>query len=258
VGSNPLSAVDPTGLLAEAGGGGDDSGGGAGGAFVAFFVFIGDEIASAFGGGPSLSLPTFSTTVFALNPIQMVPSSDSSTLVAFGGVPRVYNLGLLFFAQATAKSSSKATKPPCAVSPRDKHYLDLYYNPVSQAAENYNVSPALVLGLGIESGFASVGTYLATGDAFGMTGGSTTNMTKSASPTQNVNQFFGSYGNQIRGAANNVQVFLNGLEGKNPLGQPVKGWKAFNSAHAATWWPMAKSGIAQMQREIPIYLSNCK
>jgi hypothetical protein len=90
-----------------------------------------------------------------------------------------------------------------------------------------------------------------------MTGGSTKNMTKAASPTQNVNQFFSNYGNQVRGAGGNAQVFLNGLQGKNSSGQPVKGWRVFNTEHAATWWPMAVSGIRQMQRDIPNYTGSC-
>jgi RHS repeat-associated protein len=86
VGSNPLSAVDPTGLLAEAGGGGDDSGGGAGGAIVAFFVFIGDAIAGLFESGPSLSVPAYSGTQLVPDPTETVPSADSSTLAAFGAL----------------------------------------------------------------------------------------------------------------------------------------------------------------------------
>lgn len=82
-------------------------------------------------------------------------------------------------------------------------------------------------------------------------------MTTASSPTQNVNQFFTNYGNQVKGAGSNVQIFLSGLQGKNQLGQPVKGWKIFNSKHASTWLPMAQSGIRQMQREIPIYNSGC-
>ena len=168
--------------------------------------------------------------------------------------PTMYNPSMPeFFAQATTTPSANQ----CTLSPRDTRYLNLYYRPVSQSAPKYQVSPALVLGLGIESGFASQGTYLRTGDAFGMTGGSTSNMTTASSPTQNVNQFFTNYGNQVKGAGSNVQIFLSGLQGKNQLGQPVKGWKIFNSKHASTWLPMAQSGIRQMQREIPIYNSGC-
>lgn len=68
-------------------------------------------------------------------------------------------------AQRTAKSE------PSALSGRDKAYLDKYYEPVVHSAKKYNVDPALVLGLGFESGFASAGTYLRRGDAFGLTGG---------------------------------------------------------------------------------------
>jgi hypothetical protein len=58
-------------------------------------------------------------------------------------------------------------------------------------------------------------------------------------------------------AGGNVQTFLNGLQGKNPLGVPVKGWKVFNKKFEATWLPMAASGIRQMQREVPIYNASC-
>ncbi|MGA8220212.1 MAG: hypothetical protein WB780_01065 [Candidatus Acidiferrales bacterium] len=88
---------------------------------------------------------------------------------------------------------------PRPVSARDKAYLDKYYDAVAALAKVYNVDPALVLGVGIESGFASQGTYLRTGDAFGMTGGNTKHMTTATSPEENVQQFFHSYGDQIRG-----------------------------------------------------------
>jgi hypothetical protein len=68
------------------------------------------------------------------------------------------------------------------LSARDKSYLDKYYDPVRVMAKRYAVDPALVLGVGIESGFASKGTYLRTGDAFGMTGGSGEHMTAANSP----------------------------------------------------------------------------
>lgn len=41
------------------------------------------------------------------------------------------------------------------LSARDRAYLDNYYGPVSALAQKYGVDPALVLGVGIESGFAS-------------------------------------------------------------------------------------------------------
>jgi hypothetical protein len=137
---------------------------------------------------------------------------------------------------------------------RDKAYLDRYYNAVSSLAKKYNVDPALVLGLGIESGFASQGTYARTGDAFGMTGGSTTNMTTAASPAENVQKFFDNYGNQIRGTGSDIPAFINGLEGREFFGQPVKGWKVYNSANSESS-RMIGSGISQMRRDIPTYLS---
>jgi len=76
-------------------------------------------------------------------------------------------------------------------------------------AKDYKVDAALVLGVGIESSFASEGTYLQTGDAFGMTGGSTKSMTTASSPTENVKEFFDNWGGQIRGSGSNVKVFLN-------------------------------------------------
>jgi RHS repeat-associated protein len=167
VGSNPLSAVDPTGLLAEAGGGGDDSGG-AGGAFVAFFVFIGDEIASAFGGGPSLSLPTFSTTVFALNPLQMVPSADSSTLAAFRGLltfPRLPFFPNLFAAEATAKAAGDVTPTnPCVYAGRA---LDpSAYAAAGKAAANNPVKSTLDLNKGFAIGGYLDAQPLATGNVY--------------------------------------------------------------------------------------------
>jgi hypothetical protein len=118
---------------------------------------------------------------------------------------------------------SQAKRQP-QLSVRDKAYLDKYYDAVAALAKRYNVDPALVLGVGIESGFASEGTYLRTGDAFGMTGGNTKHMTKSESPEQNVKQFFDNYGNQIRGTGNDASAFVNGLQGCDPSGKRVNGW----------------------------------
>jgi len=102
---------------------------------------------------------------------------------------------------------AQAKRQP-SVSDRDKTYLDKYYDAVVAFAERYNVDPALVLGVGIESGFASKGTYLRTGDAFGMTGGSTGHMTTANSPEQNVEQFFENYGGQIRGTGRDASAFM--------------------------------------------------
>jgi len=116
------------------------------------------------------------------------------------------------------------------------------------------VDAALVLGVGIESSFASEGTYLQTGDASGMTGGSTKSMTTASSPTENVKEFFDNWGGQIRGSGSNVKVFLNGLEGQNAKGERVKGWKVYNSRHPGYWRSLIEKGIGQMRRDIPIYL----
>lgn len=144
---------------------------------------------------------------------------------------------------------------PRQVSARDKAYLDKYYDAVAALAEVYNVNPALVLGVGAESGFASQGTYLQTGDAFGMTGGSTEHMTTSASPSENVKQFFDNYGNQIRGTGSNAPAFMNALQGRDASGARVKGWKVYNSKYPGKWHATVASGIHQMRRDIPIYLS---
>jgi hypothetical protein len=59
-------------------------------------------------------------------------------------------------------NDSQAKRQP-QFSVRDKAYLDKYYDAVAALAKRYNVDPALVLGVGMESGFASEGTYLRTG-----------------------------------------------------------------------------------------------
>ncbi len=141
------------------------------------------------------------------------------------------------------------------VSARDKAYLDKYYDAVASLAKRYNVDPALVLGVGIESGFASQGTYLRTGDAFGMTGGSTKHMTAAESPEQNVKQFFDNYGNQIRGTGSDATAFVNGLQGRDASGNPVNGWKVYNTDRPASWGVLVNQGIAQMRRSAPAYLA---
>jgi hypothetical protein len=147
---------------------------------------------------------------------------------------------------------------PRQLSPRDKAYLDKYYDAVATLAKEYNVDPALVLGVGAESGFAFKGTYLKTGDAFGMTGGSTKHMTRAASPAENVQQFFDNYGNQIRGTGSDASAFINALQGRDAFGGQVKGWKVYNSYRPAAWEQMTQDGIHQMQRDIPIYVSQRK
>ena len=142
-----------------------------------------------------------------------------------------------------------------SLSARDEAYLDKYYDAVAALAKQYDVDPALVLGVGTESGFASAGTYLRTGDAFGMTGGSTKHMTTAASPEQNVSQFFANYGSQIRGTGSDAAAFINALQGRNPSDKTVKGWKIYNTVNSTNWNKMVTSGIARMRREVPIYLS---
>lgn len=102
------------------------------------------------------------------------------------------------------ESAEKHGNPPVAMesikarlSARDKAYLDKYYDEVVMLARTYDVDPALVLGVGIESDFASKGAYLKTGDAFGMTGGSTKHMTYATSPAHNASEWFNSWGPQI-------------------------------------------------------------
>ena len=151
-------------------------------------------------------------------------------------------------------NDSQAKRQP-QLSVRDKAYLDKYYDAVAAFAKRYNVDPALVLGVGIESGFASEGTYLRTGDAFGMTGGNTKHMTKSESPEQNVKQFFDNYGNQIRGTGNDASASVNGLQGCDPSGKRVNGWKVYNTDRPGSWDTLINGGIAQMRRSAPIYLS---
>lgn len=143
---------------------------------------------------------------------------------------------------------------PHKLSPRDEAYLDKYYDAVLRFAKAYDVDPTLVLGLGIESGFASAGTYLRTGDAFGMTGGSTGHMTTAASPAENVKQFFDRYGDQVRGTGSDPNAFINALEGRNALGRPEPGWRVYNSVQM-DWPEVIRSGIAQMRRDIPGYVS---
>ena len=255
VGNNPLGYTDPSGLFIEAAGPG--SAAGPIGTIIGGLIDLGELLGALFGlfGGGS-SQPTFSTTVWDWSPIQTPPLYDPSTLGIDPDQSVLIIPGLTFYAQGTAGAPASPSTP-CTLNARDRNYLNLYYKPVSQAAPNYKVSPALVLGIGAESSFASAGTYLRTGDAFGMTGGSTANMTTAASPTQNVNQFFTNYGSQVQGAGSNVKVFLNGLQGRNPLGQSVKGWKVFNSVNPVRWRQMATGGINQMQREVPIYSKSC-
>ena len=139
------------------------------------------------------------------------------------------------------------------LSDRDKSFLDRYYNSVSEKASTFDVEPAQVLGLASESGFASAGTYLVTGDAFGMTGGSTGHMTMAGGVAQNVEQFFSSWGERIRGTKSNTPLFLNRLLGKDAAGNDAKGELKYNSASPG-WRKEREDGINEMRRAIPIWL----
>ena len=61
-------------------------------------------------------------------------------------------------ASRTRFTNEQEADAHCQLSSRDKAYLDAYYDAVSAWAKHYNVDPTLVLGVGIESGFASAGT----------------------------------------------------------------------------------------------------
>jgi hypothetical protein len=88
-----------------------------------------------------------------------------------------------------------------------------------------------------------------------MTGGSTKNMTKATSPDENVKQFFHNYGNQIRGTGTDASAFMNGLQGRDAFGEPVKGFKVYNSAHPVEWHDLISGGIGHMRATLPRYLS---
>jgi hypothetical protein len=162
-------------------------------------------------------------------------------------------------AKASGTLGTNQQNNPCSapgISARDNAYLDKYYGPVAAEASDYSVDPALVLGVGIESAFASSGTYLTTGDAFGMTGGSTENMTTASSPSANVAEFFNNYGDQIYGTGNNSHDFINALLGRDSNGGIVSGWKTYNSVNPA-YRAFLRSGIRQMQKEVPAYVQSC-
>lgn len=168
--------------------------------------------------------------------------------------------GLAFFApQAPAQAPGRA---PCPLSARDKNFLDLYYKPVSQNAEKYNVDPALVLGLGAESGFANPkiknSTHNRTGDAFGQTGGSTKNMTTAKNPTENANQWFNSWGSRVKDAGTNGELFIHDLEDEDAAGQRLNHHGQYNSYKGSSdWRDMARRGIRLMLKEVPIYIKHC-
>jgi RHS repeat-associated protein len=153
---------------------------------------------------------------------------------------------------AVSKDAIK-TEPTAKLSARDRSYLDKYYKPIHAKAGTFKVDDAQVLGVGIESGFGSNGTYLRTGDAFGMTGGSTKHMTSASSPEANVSQFFEGYGNQIRGTSGSDPAFVNGIEGEDANGKAVKGWKTYNTVNPE-YKSFITSGIKEMRRDLDVYL----
>lgn len=63
------------------------------------------------------------------------------------------------------------------------------------------------------------------------------------------------YGPQMQGVGDDAAAFTNAMQVRNAKGQPVPGWRVYNSKNAAVWEAMAKNGISQMQRDLPIYLS---
>jgi hypothetical protein len=105
--------------------------------------------------------------------------------------------------------------------------------------------------IGGESGFATTGTYRRTGDAFGMTGGSTKHMTYADSPADNVAKWFSSWGPQVRGVGSDKSAFLNALQGRDASGAPAQGWNRYNLVDPQ--WETKTSGyIKQMLRDIPL------
>ncbi|HEV2365327.1 MAG TPA: FG-GAP-like repeat-containing protein [Caulobacteraceae bacterium] len=138
------------------------------------------------------------------------------------------------------------------LSPRDKAYLDKYYDLVVARAVFDKTDPAFVLGVGVESGFAADGTYLETGDVFGMTGGSPTTMEYFDSPQADVAAWFRQWGPQVYGDFS-ARAFVNGLEGEDPAGNRVRDWKVYNTANP-DWRNFIAGGILQMQKDIPLYL----
>jgi RHS repeat-associated protein len=157
----------------------------------------------------------------------------------------------------TEQVRQRTSAPKPHISKRDKSYLDKYYKPVSVKAKEYGVDPALPLGLGIESAFATKGTYLRTGDACGMTGGSTKHMTHANSPEQNVDELFSAYGDRMRGTGSNITLFLNHLEMEDANGNQISMQGMYNSVEIppTAWKAFITGGINEMQRDIPIYNS---
>jgi len=158
-------------------------------------------------------------------------------------------------------------------------YLCRYYQPMVTKANAVGVDPALPLGLGIESHFADPNwpnnLYNKTGDAFGLTNGTSAHPVHASSPEDDVSKLFSeptakgcspSYGERMRGTGTNVELFLQRLEredaNNNPLtGPPDKNGNRRNlgcmwNDHPLTWKPFIRDGISKMQHDIPIFLNS--
>lgn len=135
-----------------------------------------------------------------------------------------------------AGATDQAEFEPAAfrLTARDKSYLDRYAPAVIAHSKTLNVYPALPLGVGLlESSGATDGTYKRTNDAFGMTNNGTDHMSRfPAGPSgvgQDVQRFFDLYGRQIQGVGSDEGAFCNALQGADPSGRPVPGWRRYNS-----------------------------
>lgn len=117
---------------------------------------------------------------------------------------------------------------------RDESFFDRYLLPIEKKAKEYNVDPTFIMAIAGESGFAddhpadSHSTYLRTNDAFGQTGGSTTYMTYSTSPTENTNGWFKAWGERIRDSGSDWNLFITRLLGQDETGKKVKGLSPYN------------------------------
>jgi len=172
---------------------------------------------------------------------------------------------------------------PCSAKPglsaRDARYLCKYYQPMVTkiSAGAYGVDPALPLGLGIESGFATSARYNRTGDAFGMSGGKNKDIMHFSSPEQNIDALFSSgtacgtpsYGERMRGTGSNIQLFLQRLELLDANGNPITtkpdkngNGKNLNCKYNSVglpptaWMKFISDGISEMQTDIPIFLNS--
>jgi hypothetical protein len=87
-----------------------------------------------------------------------------------------------------------------------------------------------------------------------MTGGNTKHMTTAASPEDNIRKFFENFGSRVRGIGSDTNAFINALQARDAQGDPIQGLKPYNSDKPVDWEKMARDGIRQMQRDLPIYL----